>query len=365
MNKSISIVVPAYNEEENIIQLIHRIHQTLYQKFEYEIIIIDDNSSDETFSKGNSLADTYPVRMYKKEGERGKTYSLLQGFSLAKYNYIGMIDADLQYPPEALVDMINALDDFDVQVANRKDQQIPFHRQISSKLYSVDFGKWLLGLPYDIQSGLKVFKKEVLEVVDINPDQWGFDYQFLYYVKNNNFKIGQTNITFASRQFGISKISSSAYIELLLGIITFRLKRIQLPTVFRSQVSMFAAIGVLNTVIDFSITLSLSYFLQATDGVSLIMINTFAFSIALINSYFLNKTFTFNDNDTTSVSKVIKYSIVSILSLVLSNIVLYAFTSIIMYPISILIVFIGKIFATLVSMVSNYLGYQYLVFKRV
>ncbi len=363
MSKALSIVVPAYNEEGNIIRLVERIHHALVDKFVYEVIVIDDNSSDATFEETLTLLDKYPVSVHKKQGKQGKTYSLLEGFSLAQHDYIAMIDADLQYPPEALCDMMDGLNHCDVQVAKRRDQNIPFYRKISSQVYSKFFGHMLLGLPYDIQSGLKVFKKEVLSVVNIEPDEWGFDYQFLYHAKNNNFTIGQTDITFAAREFGESKITLSSYVGLFLGIMRFRLNSLQFASFLNPQLTFFMLIGVLNTLLDITITLLLSYFFQVSGGVELVVINSFAFCVALVNSYVLNKIFTFKDSSVSSGSKISKYVLISLLSLTLSNLVVYSITSYVMYQSSLILIGIAKIFATGVSMISNYLGYKYWVFK--
>lgn len=97
MNKNkISIVIPTWNEEGNIQLLIEHIDQELKNsRIEYEIIIVDDHSSDQTQKIVESLGTTYPISLYLKKGKQGKAQSLLEGFTHAKYDLICMIDADL------------------------------------------------------------------------------------------------------------------------------------------------------------------------------------------------------------------------------------------------------------------------------
>src|SRR5438132_950540 len=97
-SKKISIIVPTWNEEGNIELLLDRIHNTLRRRnITYEVIFVDDNSIDNTKQKITELSEKYPVFFYIKKGKKGKAQSLLEGFSYAKYEFVAMIDADLQY----------------------------------------------------------------------------------------------------------------------------------------------------------------------------------------------------------------------------------------------------------------------------
>ncbi|PIS15708.1 dolichol monophosphate mannose synthase, partial [Candidatus Roizmanbacteria bacterium CG09_land_8_20_14_0_10_41_9] len=103
----ISVVVPTLNEKSNLKPLIERIGGSLkIAGFDYEIIIVDDHSTDSSNLVIQSLTKKFPIRFYTKRGLKGKAQSLIEGFSYAKYPLIAMIDADLQYPPEAIPKMI-------------------------------------------------------------------------------------------------------------------------------------------------------------------------------------------------------------------------------------------------------------------
>jgi dolichol-phosphate mannosyltransferase len=223
--KYLSIIIPTYNEELNIKELIKRIHSSMTKnKVKYEIVIIDDFSEDRTLDIVRQLNGRYPIKICLKKGAKGKAQSLLEGFSKAKYSSVAMIDADLQYPPELLYEMLVGIEQYDIMVADRVVQNIKWYRKLLSRIYAKVFGKILLDLPYDIQSGMKVFKKKILKDVDLNPTPWGFDYEFLYEAKNQGYKISQTPIQFDDRKNGKSNITLWSNFELLFGILKLKFK---------------------------------------------------------------------------------------------------------------------------------------------
>src|SRR5450830_1711225 len=132
MNNKISIIIPTWNEEGNIKFLIEHIDWELKQNnIEYEIIVIDDHSTDQTQKIVGSIKNLYPVSLHVKKGNQGKAQSLLEGFSLAKYDLICMIDADLQYPPEVIPQMIEKIsDNVDIVIANRRERYVSFKRKV-------------------------------------------------------------------------------------------------------------------------------------------------------------------------------------------------------------------------------------------
>jgi len=213
MPKGISIVVPTYNEEKNIQNLISRIRSAfLGSGVNYEVIFVDDSSTDGTVKEINKYSDKIPLKVYVKYikhgfGKRGKANSLLIGFDLAKYDSICMIDADLQYPPEAILPMYEKLDEADIVVSNRKFCEESKLRIFLSKGFRIIFGRFLLGLNCDVQSGLKVFKKDILKFIRINPIKWGFDFEFLFKSKKFGYSIAEYDIEFSKRISGQSKIN--------------------------------------------------------------------------------------------------------------------------------------------------------------
>jgi glycosyltransferase XagB len=207
--KSISIIVPVWNEEKNIKLLVEEINQSLLGAVEaYEIIFIDDHSTDKSVSLIKKLSETYPIRLHIKEGKKGKAYSLLEGFKLAKYNMLCMIDADLQYSPAYIPQMIKEIQKGkDIVVANRKKYEAGAMRKTMSKIFHGVFARLLHGFTEDVQSGLKVFKRTVARHLELNPSSWTFDMEFLLKARHAGYKIGTVDIEFKKRHAGTSKIA--------------------------------------------------------------------------------------------------------------------------------------------------------------
>lgn len=206
--KEISIIVPAYNEQGSIKELIERLSVSLSkEKFKYEIIVIDDRSSDKTATITHALSSVYPVRHILKKGKQGKAYSLFEGFSEAKYSNLALIDADLQYPPEEIVKMTIKLREADIVCSNRRRYKDNILRRTLSRGFRFGFGKFLFGLDHDIQSGLKVFTSEVIRTIYFKPSSaWTFDLAFLHSAREAGFSITNHDITFSKRKKGESKI---------------------------------------------------------------------------------------------------------------------------------------------------------------
>ena len=104
----LSLIAPTFNEKENIAPLVERVHKALSQ-YSYELIIVDDNSPDGTAEAVKSLSRKYPVKVIVRTDERGLASAVVAGFKEAKGGVLGVIDADLQHPPESLPLLLDAI----------------------------------------------------------------------------------------------------------------------------------------------------------------------------------------------------------------------------------------------------------------
>lgn len=211
--------------------------------YEFELIFVDDHSTDETCHVIRALSSLYPLKLHKKRGKRGKAESILEGCQYAQYDIVAFIDADLQYPPEALPEMIveMKLSNVDIVVTNRKVQQTNVFRKWGSKLNRFVFGRLLFGIPYDTQSGMKIFKKKVIESIEITASAWSFDLEFLVRALMANYKVSSVDITFEKRRAGESKVGFGrvAY-ELILSSLRLRIVTLldSLKQLLRSKPSL-------------------------------------------------------------------------------------------------------------------------------
>lgn len=205
----LSIVIPTLNEEKNIRPLLSRLSRSLEDAgIVWEAIFIDDHSKDSTVALLEKAKTEYPLTVFLKQGKRGKAYSLLEGFSKAQYSYVALLDADMQYPPEAIPEMMKQLErgGVDIVVANRVERETTLLRRFLSRSFNFVFAQFLHDLHVDVQAGLKVFRRKILREVVLDPTPWTFDLEFLLSARNYGYVIGGVPIVFAERQAGESKI---------------------------------------------------------------------------------------------------------------------------------------------------------------
>ena len=225
----ISVIVPTYNEAENIKRLIPIIDSVL-KDYDYEIVVVDDNSPDETAEVAKKLAEQYPVIVLVREKKKGLASAILHGFMNANGDVLGVIDADLQHPPELLSEMAKKIEDgYDIAIASRYVERgciegWSFHRSLISKV-AILLAKPLTNVK-DPMSGCFLLKREVIEGVNFNPTGYKLLLEIL--VKGNYQKVAEVPYRFRNRKFGQSKLGSSEilrYIRLLLHLYGYRIGR--------------------------------------------------------------------------------------------------------------------------------------------
>lgn len=207
-NDGLSIIVPTYNEAKNIRELITRITKTFDKTtIAYEILFVDDHSTDQTRNTIKKSAAKHPVFLYVKEGKRGKGYSILEGAKHAQYSHIAMLDADLQYPPEILPELFIKAQQTGIGVARRKTYVSSWYRTVASRLNAFVFGRMLLNLQTDVQSGLKIFDREVFDHLEPKLiSAWAIDIPLLYTAYELGFTASHIDIEFKPRSHGASNV---------------------------------------------------------------------------------------------------------------------------------------------------------------
>lgn len=228
----ISIVTPTYNESENIGLLIERISQVMSDR-KYEIIVVDDNSSDGTVEIAKALSKYYPVKIIVRNGKFGLASAVLKGFELAKGNILGVIDADLQHPPEYLLEFVKALehDGCDVAVGSRYTNGGGIEgwskkRLLTSKV-AVLLSKPLVKGIKDPMSGFFFLKRRVIEGVMLNPTGYKLGLEIL--VRGNYKKLKEIPYVFKRRKNGASKLNKTeilSYLRLLKDLYLYKIGRV-------------------------------------------------------------------------------------------------------------------------------------------
>jgi cellulose synthase/poly-beta-1,6-N-acetylglucosamine synthase-like glycosyltransferase len=203
----LSVIIPVFNERENLPALFRRLER-MFSHLPYgtECIVVDDRSTDGSAEFLRQRAWPFTVRILEKKGKQGKLQSLREGIAAAEGGIIAMIDADLQYPPEEIPALVKAIGTYDIVVARRTHRRTSFLRSFFSNAFNVVCGRLLLSLNVDVQSGLKVFRKDALKGVAFSSSAWGFDYQFLFQSQRFGWTIGERPIIFEERFRGTSNV---------------------------------------------------------------------------------------------------------------------------------------------------------------
>ena len=224
----ISIVVPTFNEKGNIAPLLKRIGDTL-KEIDYEVIFVDD-SNDETPQVIEEAAKTDKhVRLFHRENEKGLATAVVKGFSLAEGDFVACMDADLQHPPEVLLDMYAAmLAHADMAIPSRlipggSDGGLDLVRKIisgSARYMAKIILPCLRGIS-DPTSGLFMVKRELLQGAELNPIGWKIMVEVIS--QCNVKKILETPYSFHDRESGESKISLKVSLEFIEQLFHLRL----------------------------------------------------------------------------------------------------------------------------------------------
>lgn len=203
-NKKISIVMPAYNEERHIYNNILETRQCFIDAGSlFEIIIVDDGSSDQTLSQAKMVMEKNPeVKVISLSRNMGKGWALREGVSHVTGDYVAFIDSDLDLHPRqlSLFFEIMQAENADVVIGSKRhpDSKLnyPNNRKFISNGYFF-LVKYLFGLPIkDTQTGLKLFKTEVIKKVfpRILVKRYAFDLEVLAVSNHDGFKIAEAPI---------------------------------------------------------------------------------------------------------------------------------------------------------------------------
>lgn len=209
----ISIILPTFNEAENLPILIREIAKFLKGE-SLEIIVIDDDSPDKTWQIAEKLAKQYPLKVYRRINERGLTSALNLGLKKAKGKFIGWLDADLSHPPKFLPQLLKNLKNYDVVVASRyveggkdkrNNKKVVFFSWLTNK-----FAQFFLFSDFrDYTSGYLLAKKEVFKNLELEGDYGEYFIKLIFDLKKKGIGIKEIPYRNVDRKKGKSKTASN------------------------------------------------------------------------------------------------------------------------------------------------------------
>jgi dolichol-phosphate mannosyltransferase len=213
----ILIIVPTYNERENIEKLIQRIFDL---RLDLEILVVDDNSPDSTGEIAERLAaEDQRIHVLHRGGKLGLGSAYVEGFKYALsngYDLIFEMDADLSHDPGYIPDFLDKISEYDVVLGSRYLTGVNVINWPLKRLLLSYCANWIArlvtGLPMrDSTGGFKCFRRRVLESIDldkIHSEGYAFQIEMSFRAWKKGFRICEIPIIFCDRQKGKSKLSS-------------------------------------------------------------------------------------------------------------------------------------------------------------
>jgi len=219
----ITLVIPTFNEAGNMPILVAKIFEEFKKSnLDGYVIVVDDDSPDQTWKVAEDLRDTYPkLQVLRRQDKRGLSSAVLDGFAMADTDIIGVIDADLSHPPEKIAELvapiINGEADFTLgsrYIDQGGTENWPLKRRISSKVATLA----VVGLTSvkDPMSGFFFLKKDLIDNVELSPK--GFKIGLEILVRSKCKKVKEIPFVFRDREYGESKLSSNVIVDYLIHV---------------------------------------------------------------------------------------------------------------------------------------------------
>ena len=360
-----SLIVPTYNESKNLAHLVEVLSRLLDNYFEkkfdgkgestknltdnltYELIIVDDDSPDLTWQVGMDLLPNYPqLRVMRRQGEKGLSTAVIRGWQASQGEILGVIDGDLQHPPETLTEMLDQilnqmfdadLPNVDLVVASRHVEgggvsDWGFIRRVLSR------GAQMLGLLIlpnvigrvsDPMSGYFMVRRSAIANCAMNP----LGYKILIEVlgRGQIDKVAEVGYVFQERQEGESKVTWRQYVDYILHLLRLRSRgritkirqKIQVPL---QRFLQFGLVGLSGVFVDMAILYLLSD--VSTLGWGLTRSKIISSEVAVINNFLWNDLWTFRDISSQQVGwhklirRFLKFNFICLFGIILNILIL-------------------------------------------
>lgn len=305
----LSLVIPTYNEGKNIANLVEILSNLLDQGIphDYELIVVDDNSPDRTWEIAESLTTQYPqLQVLRRKQEKGLATAVIRGWQAANGQILGVIDGDLQHPPQTLLELLRAMENgADLAVASRHVQSggvsdwSVVRRFLSrgAQLLGLMLLPRVIGAVSDPMSGYFLVQRNAIAGKTLNP----LGYKILIEVlARGKFKhISEVGYVFQERHQGESKVTWRQYFDYLrhlarlrlsLGVIGRLRQRFSFPV---KRFICFALVGLSGVFVDMAVL----YLLHdpTTLAWGLTRSKIVAAEVAIINNFIWNDAWTFSD----------------------------------------------------------------------
>jgi dolichol-phosphate mannosyltransferase len=336
----LSIIIPTFNEGENIEKLTRQLSQLLDTALpnDYELIVVDDDSPDRTWQLTLTLTSKYPnLRVMRRQQEQGLSTAVIRGWQVAQGEVLGVIDADLQHPPETLLQLLTELQrGADLAVASRHVEGGGVSSWSLTRRF-LSRGAQLLGLILlpkvvsritDPMSGYFLVRRQAIAETALNP----LGYKVLLEVlgRGQIEHVAEVGYVFQEREVGQSKVTWRQYKDYIHHLLRLRVdsgrlgrwsQRLDFPV---GRFIRFAFVGLTGLAVDMA-GLYVLY-----DGLNLGLTRSaiIAAELAIINNFFWNDRWTFRDFSQRqrtwqqTLKRFLKFNIICLMGLILKILLL-------------------------------------------
>ena len=291
----ISVIIPVYNEVESINELYNQLTKALEDYIPYEIIFIDDGSSDDSAEIIKKICElNSSTNLIQFQRNYGKSAALAEGFKYANGNYIVTMDADLQDDPSEIKNLVNKLEEgFDLVSGWKKNRKDPLSKRLPSKLFNFVTRLFTGVHIHDFNCGLKIYRKAVVKTLEL----YGGRHRYIPAMAGQKkFKVTEIIVNHRPRIYGETKYGGSRLFHGLFDLISilFLSKYTQSPMYF------FGKIGLITFLTGFGIEIYVLYLKYMIGdpfakhiallmlGILIIVIGIQFFSIGLIGEMIAN-----------------------------------------------------------------------------
>jgi dolichol-phosphate mannosyltransferase len=333
----LSLVIPTYNEGKNITNLIQQLTELLDREIsqQYELIVVDDNSPDLTWQIALNLMPLYrQLKVVRRVKEKGLSTAVIRGWQIAQGEVIGVIDADLQHPPETLVKLWQEISKgADLAVASRHVEGGGVSDWSAIRRF-LSRGAQILGLIIlpevisrvsDPMSGYFLVRRQCLAGCRFSP--LGYKILIEALGRGKIRWIAEVGYVFQERQEGESKVTKQQYLDYIRHLIRLRLSLWQFTRFIR-----FGLVGLSGIFVDMGFLYWLSD--PHTLALPLTRSKILAAELAIVNNFLWNDAWTFKDiaqkqpSKRQKVKRFIKFNLICLAGLVLNVILLNLFFNI-------------------------------------
>ncbi|HAV76583.1 MAG TPA: glycosyl transferase [Anaerolineae bacterium] len=224
---NLSVIIPVFNEVKNIEEIIKRVQATKLAK---EIVVVDDGSQDGTRGILKKLDGKKKIRVIMHEKNQGKGAAVVTGINAAKGDVLLIQDADLEYDPRDYPALLQPIEEglADVVYGSRflgaAHRVAMFWHQVANQLLTLMTNVLYNSILTDMETGYKVFKREVIEGLNIRSKSFNFEPEFTAKILKRNYRIFEVPITFNPRDYSDGKkIKLKDAFEAVWALIRYRL----------------------------------------------------------------------------------------------------------------------------------------------